>query len=109
MSLFRTIVFVAAVAGAIAGLALTAIQHASTVPLILKAETFEAKAAPAHAAHDHGAAGTHDHGDHQHEGWSPADGVERIAYTTLANVVGGDGPPPLLVPLSGNAGGPSRW
>jgi cobalt transporter subunit CbtA len=99
MSVFRTIVFVAAVAGAAAGLALTAIQHISTVPLILKAETFEAKPTPAHDA-----AGAHDH-----EGWSPADGFERIAYTMLANVVGATGLGLLLVALSEIGGGLAGW
>ncbi len=54
MSLFRTIVFVAAVAGGLSGLTLTALQHIGTVPLILQAETYEkakqAAAAPAPSA-----------------------------------------------------------
>src|SRR5262245_46751599 len=97
MSVFRTIVLVAAMAGAAAGLVLTAIQQISTVPLILKAEPFEAKAAGSHG-------GTHDHA-----GWSPADGFERVAYTTLANVVGGIGLALLLVALSEIGGGLAGW
>lgn len=50
MSLFRTIVLAATVAGIIAGLVLTALQHVSTVPLILKAETFETASPAAPAA-----------------------------------------------------------
>ena len=99
--MFRTIVLVAAVAGAVAGLVLTALQHASTVPLILKAETYEAKAAP-----PHGVSATHDHGA---EGWAPADGVERIAYTTLVNVVGAIGLALQLVVLGEIAGGIVGW
>lgn len=111
MSLFRTIVFVAAVAGGLAGLALTAIQHISAVPLILKAETYEkAKEAQAPAP---GASATRDHGAtaaaHDDEGWSPADGIERIAFTALANVVGGIGLALLLVALSEIAGGIANW
>jgi cobalt transporter subunit CbtA len=98
MSLFRTFVFVAAVAGAIAGLALTAIQYVSTTPLILRAETFEAKAVPAP-----GAVHTHDH-----KSWSP-DGLERFGYTTLANLVGGIGLALVLVALSEIAGGLASW
>ena len=47
MAIFRNIVFIAALAGLVAGLAMTAMQYAGTIPLILKAETFEG-AAPAH-------------------------------------------------------------
>lgn len=101
MSVFRTIVLVAAVAGAVAGLVLTALQQASTVPLILKAETYEAKAAP-----PAGVGATHDHGA---ESWAPAGGVERIAYTTLANVAGGIGLALLLVALGEIAGGIAGW
>src|SRR5215470_14771624 len=99
MSVFRTIVFVAAVAGAIAGLTLTAIQYVSTVPLILKAETFEAKAVPAL-----GATAKHDH-----KGLLPADGLERFANTTLANVLGAIGLALVLVALSEIAGGLASW
>ncbi|MBI4274801.1 MAG: CbtA family protein [Rhizobiales bacterium] len=110
MSLFRTIVFVAAVAGGLAGLALTAIQHISAVPLILKAETYEkAKEAQAPAP---GAGATQNHdatAAHDDEGWSPADGIERIAFSTLANVVGGIGLALLLVALSEIAGGITNW
>ena len=52
MAVFRSIVFIAALAGLVAGLAMTGMQYAGTVPLILKAETFETDA----PAHDHGAA-----------------------------------------------------
>ena len=55
MSLFRNIVFISALAGLVAGLAMTVMQYAGTVPLILRAETFE-NAAPAAPAHDHGIA-----------------------------------------------------
>ena len=55
MDYFRNIVVVAALAGAIAGLGMTIAQQLTTVPLILKAETYERLAAP---AHDHGDAVT---------------------------------------------------
>jgi predicted cobalt transporter CbtA len=61
MPVFRTIIFVAAVAGAVAGFALTALQQLSTVPLIRQAETYEAKTAPpqdATEAHDRDATST---------------------------------------------------
>ena len=53
MTLFRNVVFVAAIAGLLAGIVMTAMQAYATVPLILQAETFEnAEAAP---VHDHAA------------------------------------------------------
>ncbi len=46
MSLFRTIVFVSGLAGLVAGLGMTGMQYAGTVPLILKAEVYEGGALP---------------------------------------------------------------
>jgi cobalt transporter subunit CbtA len=121
MTLFRNVVFVAAIAGLLAGIAMTAMQAYATVPLILKAETFEnAEAAP---AHDHGAApadatsGTeaaapaaaaHQH-DHGEESWAPADGFERYAYTAGANIVTAIGFALLLVAVSEAFGGIANW
>jgi cobalt transporter subunit CbtA len=110
MSIFRTIVFVSALAGLVAGLAMTGLQHFGTVPLILKAETYE-KAADA-APHDHGAAG-HNHAAtpaaSEDEGWAPADGFERSAFTALANIVTAIGFALLLVTASEAIGGLSGW
>ncbi len=107
MDYFRNIVVVAALAGAIAGLGMTIAQQLTTVPLILKAETYEG-AAP---AHDHGdavtaQAGAHDHGE---DGWSPADGVERAVFSALANIVTGIGFALLLVAASELFGGIRDW
>jgi cobalt transporter subunit CbtA len=104
MALFRTLVFVAAIAGTLAGLALTAIQHVSTVPLILKAERYENRATPADAAptgEDRAAAAT--------ESWTPSDGLERAAYSALANIAGGIGFALLLVALGEIGGGIAGW
>jgi len=78
MRLFRRIVLAAAAAGALAGLLLSGLDFLGTVPLIHQAETYEAAAAvtgEAHAAHS----------------WAPADGIERNAYTVLANLLVGFG------------------
>lgn len=118
MSIFRSVVFVAALAGLVAGLALAAMQAFSTVPLILQAETFE-NAAPAEAVaapHEH-APGTpaHDHGDaaaaHEHNpnAWAPADGFERTAYTVGSNIVTGIGFALILLVASEFAGGLGGW
>jgi len=110
MDYFRNIVVVAALAGAIAGLGMTATQQLTTVPLILQAEVYEEQAASA-PAHDHGnvataQAGAHKHGD---EGWSPADGFERTAFSVLANIVTGVGFALLLVAASELFGGIKNW
>lgn len=92
MSVFRTIVFSAALSGLIVGATATVIQHAGTGALIAKAEVYEkgAEAAPAATAlpvphrHDAGAA---PHGHHAAAAWEPQDGLERSAYTALFNVV----------------------
>jgi cobalt transporter subunit CbtA len=101
MDYFRNIVVVAALAGAIAGLGMTVAQQLTTVPLILKAEVYEEQSAP--AAHDHSAA------PHEHGGWSPADGIERTAFTAAANVVTGIGFALLLVAVSELFGGIGNW
>lgn len=125
MTLFRNVVFIAAIAGLLASLAMTALQAYSTVPLILKAETFEN--AGAEPAHDHGtaaetAAPTTDAAapaateaapvaahEHEEEGWAPADGFERFAFNFLANVVSGIGFALIIVAVSELAGGISSW
>lgn len=121
MTLFRNVVFIAAFAGLLAGVIMTAMQTYATVPLILKAETYENAegghhhgAAPvggtdaiASAAHTHDAA-TPAH-EHDEEGWAPADGFERFAYTALANIVTGVGFALVLVAVSELAGGIVNW
>jgi len=114
MNIFRNVVFVAALAGLVAGLVMTALQVFYTVPLILKAETFEVAEPP----HDHATpsateaapAATVEH-THEHEeaGWAPVDGAERTAFTALANVVTGIGFGLLLVVASEFAGGIAGW
>ncbi|TGV80234.1 cobalt transporter, partial [Mesorhizobium sp. M00.F.Ca.ET.158.01.1.1] len=109
MNLFRNVVFVAAIAGLVAGVVLACMQVYATVPLILKAEVYE-KAGGGHH-HDHGAApAATDTGAvstaapagnamssaapaaeaaapaAEDEGWAPADGLERFAFSVLANI-----------------------
>ncbi len=109
MDFFRTMVLVAAAAGLIAGLGMTAAQQFTTVPLILKAEMFEqageAKAEPQHEHADATAAHEHEH----EEGWAPSDGFERTAFTLAANVITGIGFALLLIAVSELAGGIIGW
>jgi cobalt transporter subunit CbtA len=99
MSLFRNLFFTALFAGVLAGLALTAIQHMTTVPLILQAETYET-AAPAADGHEH---------SHDETAWAPQDGFERIAFTALANVLSSVGFALILVAVSELRGGMGSW
>ncbi|MSO71955.1 MAG: cobalt transporter [Alphaproteobacteria bacterium] len=90
MDLFRRIFFAAALAGLIAGGALTAIHVLAVVPLIEKAEIYEQAAEqkkiqavgqvqrPATQAHDHDQA------------WEP-EGVQRTLFTGLFDVLAGIG------------------
>lgn len=122
MSVFRNIVFVAALVGVVAGLALTLIQQFGTQPLIVQAEIVEqANAAKAAAPHDHAAAGEHDHAaltakeeaaaghSHDADAWEPADGLERFGWTLVANIVSGVGFALLLVAASELKGGLTSW
>lgn len=95
-------------AGLLSGPIVTGLQQATTVPLIHQAEQYEhAAAAPAakpshkHDAQSHAEApattaggNVHAHGD---DGWAPANGAERLFFTTLANVITGVGFGFLLV------------
>jgi cobalt transporter subunit CbtA len=82
-------------AGALSGALTAAIEHFTTVPLILEAEVYEKaaeKAAkPEHTSfreqdarlilvHDHGEAGP----AAEAGAWEPADGIERTAYASIA-------------------------
>lgn len=91
---------VSILAGLLAGLIVAALQHVTTTPLILKAETYEAALnlkAPTLAAFDgeaklilaHGPAG--DAPGHDHAEWKPQDGLQRTLLTsavTIATAIG---------------------
>jgi cobalt transporter subunit CbtA len=112
MSLFRTIVFAAAVSGLVAGIALTAIQSVKAIPLVLQAEIYEglapasgaaAQAARHKAAKEKPAAA---HAGGQEEEWAPAGGLERSAFTLLANILIGIGFALLICAAFGLRGAP---
>ena len=110
-SAFKRIVATAALSGVLAGLLLTAVQQLQIKPIISQAEVFEPAAekasvaidAETHVAEHHDSAQhitnemdahIHSHGqenevmqyEHHANAWQPTDGVERTAYTALANV-----------------------
>lgn len=117
MSVFRSIVFTAALSGLIAGAAVTGLQHLGTVPLIQQGEVYEEqakKAAPAPAASAAPAATVHQHADgsahvHEAEAWEPAEGLERNAYTALANVLTAIGFALMLAGAFALLGRPVTW
>jgi len=88
MTLFRNIVFAAALAGLIAGLFVTIAHMLGTVPIILKAETYEKAAGNSTAPATNADAATAEH-HHDAEAWEPTDGFERTAFTVLADVLTG--------------------
>jgi cobalt transporter subunit CbtA len=101
---------VSLLAGALAGVLVAGVQHFTTVPLILKAETYETADASSasdtgftrttwslggarvHLAHTQAGGNDHSAGEHaDHEAWGPADGIERTLYTSLATIGTGVG------------------
>jgi cobalt transporter subunit CbtA len=77
---FRRLVGVAVLSGAVAGLALFAVQHWAVAPLIATAETYETAAHQAMSGMAH-----------EDEGWQPAPGIERTALTALSTMLSGVG------------------
>ena len=90
MGFFKSIVLNALLAGIIAGTALTGLQTLKVFPLILSAEVFEdagsKKVTQTNAEHDHAQSKAHEHGD-ETEKWAPGDGVARLLFSLLANVL----------------------
>lgn len=84
----------ALVAGFLAAVVSTGLQLALTSPLILKAETYEGQAGAASQTFASLIVKAHgeSHGSHgTAEEWQPAPGLERMAYTGLATLIGGVG------------------
>ena len=79
--MFRNLFFAAILAALGSGLVNSAIQYFRVTPLILHAETFEGQAVH---SHEGDAVAPHEHGPVE---WKPADGLERTAYTVLANLL----------------------
>src|SRR5690349_11569186 len=92
-ALMRRVLFAGVIAGMAAGCIVTLVQAAKLTPLILAAEVFEEAAPHSHAA----VAGAEPGGGHEHAAasaateaaWQPADGLERTAFTLLANIIVG--------------------
>ncbi len=114
METFRRLFAAAALAGLLAGVFITIIHQVTTVPVILSAEVYEKAAeskAPAVASMKGmdgmaAEAGGHEHGA---AAWEPADGLERAAFTVLADVLTGMGFALMLVAIYAVWGGRIDW
>ena len=73
------------IAGLVAGLAVAALQQVTTTPLILAAEVYESAG--------------HSHAEPVAEGWKPAEGAQRIAATSVADVATAAGYALILLAL----------
>jgi len=82
MNVFRRLVWVALCAGLLSGIVVAAAHQIGTVPVILKAEVFEKAAEHAQPAHVHPGATAGE----QAPPWEPENGIERTAYTLLADL-----------------------
>lgn len=81
----------ALLAGLLAGLIISGVQEVTTTPLIHMAESFEASGGSAGHTHNHGSSGGHTHSHSHGDGWAPSGEIERLFFTTLANVIAGIG------------------
>jgi cobalt transporter subunit CbtA len=101
MDSFRRVFLAALCAGTLSGLLITVVHQAGTVPIILQSEIFERAAETPDVISDfvQPSAGSHVAHEHSHEGtaWEPEDGLERILYTGIADVLTGIGFALLLV------------
>jgi cobalt transporter subunit CbtA len=111
MQSFGRLLLVALIAGVLSGVFVTIVHQIATVPVILDAEVYENAADqqhPADAASQTQAAATHEH-EHADEGWTPADGLERTFYTTVADILTGIGFALVLVAAYHLWGGSVNW
>ena len=102
MGVFRRLLLAALCAGLVAGVVAALAHQLGTVPLILQAETYEkpaAQAGQAGHAHEHAAPAE----------WEPENGVERIGYTLVADLLTGIGFALLLAAGLALRGGDADW
>ena len=93
--IFRNILFSAVVVGIIAGSIYGWFQQTRIAPIIQAAEQFEPAGSVTSPQADDAAGHAHHHGD----GWAPADGSERSAFSLGSNIIIGIAFSLLLLPL----------
>ena len=104
--MLKRILVTALAAGLAAGVVVSLVQMMGVRPLIIEAETYEA-AAPAEAAAAQSENG--ENGANEASSWAPGDGIERISYTVLANMLTGFGFALLLSASLALHGRPVDW
>ena len=101
--LFRRLFLCALFVGALTGLFDSLVQRWQVVPLILAAEVLETAAVSAPLASASNIDSDHAHANgavHNHDAaWEPQPGLERTAYTVLANVLNAVGLALVLMPV----------
>src|ERR1051325_9584693 len=102
MAVFRRLLLAALCAGLVSGVLAAVAHQFGTVPLILKAETYER---PAPAAGQTG----HAHEPAAAAEWEPENGLERTAYTLAADLLTGIGFALLLAAGLTLRGGEVTW
>ena len=79
MQLFNRVVVSTLVAGLFAGLVTATLQQLSTTPLIIEAEKYEGN------GHEHEHEDEH-RAEEEANGWAPAEGFERMFYTSITTI-----------------------
>ncbi len=115
MAIFRRLIYAALCAGLLSGIVAAAAHQIATVPLILKAETYEQKAPPAASGHEHASAAPHDAAAianttvNATAEWEPENGLERSLYTLAADLLTAIGFALLLTAGLALRGGTIGW
>ncbi len=101
--IFRNIILTALITAVIAGLTLGGLQSFSTIPVIYSAEKYEVEKEQTTTPATLGSE-TNQHSQHaanslshHHQEWSPKDGVERVSFTFLADILIAFGHSVLLI------------
>lgn len=104
-------------AGVLVGVLITGLQAVTVTPLILEAETYETAATAPRDGATLAAGGLrglrvmlvhstgHEDGDHGDAAWAPEDGIERLTFTAMSNILLGCGFGLLLAAGFALAGG----
>lgn len=98
--MIQRLLAVGVIAGLAVGLAIAALQHVTTTPLIVAAEVYETA-----AEHTHGG-DANAHEQAEAHGWEPSPGLERTAATSVATSVTAIGYALILLALMLLAGEP---
>ena len=105
MAIFRRLIYAALCAGVLSGIFAAGAHQIGTVPLILEAEAYE-EAAQHATADKHEGAAAHEHATAE---WEPENGVERAAYTLVADLLAAIGFALLLAAGLTLRGGAVTW